>query len=49
MSRLEDEARVKLIEESGGNRWKRFGVPTAWTIAGGVALVMVLSFLDRLK
>lgn len=41
--------RVKKLEEVHGSTWTRFGIPLVSGLLGAVLLVLVLSFLDRLK
>src|ERR1700685_967399 len=41
--------RVTALEEEHGSVWIRFGIPTASAFLGAVLVVLVLSFLNRLK
>lgn len=43
------ENRVKKLEDDHGSWWSRFGIPIVSSLVGAVLLLLVLSFLDRLK
>lgn len=43
------EARVKLLEDNKGSLWTRFGLPTLYSVVSAVVLLLVLSYLDKLK
>lgn len=43
------ENRVKKLEDNHGSWWSRFGLPAMFSLLGAVLLVLVLSFLNRLK
>lgn len=42
-------ARVKILEDTKGSIWSRFGLPTVYSVISAVVLLLILSFLDRLK
>lgn len=42
-------ARVKILEDNKGSVWTRFGLPTFYSVLSAVVLLLILSFLDRLK
>lgn len=43
------EHRIQKLEEKGASFWIRFGIPTLSALSGAVLVVLVLSFLNRLK
>lgn len=43
------EARITVLEDSRGSLWSRFGLPTVYSVISAVTLLLLLSFLDRLK
>lgn len=46
---LQIEARVKILEDTKRSIWSRFGLPTVYSVTTAVILLLILSFLDRLK
>ena len=43
------ENRVRVLEDEHGSFWVRFGIPTSTAVSGAVLVILLLSFLDRLK
>ena len=43
------EARVTILEANKGSLWARFGLPTVYSVISAVMLLLILSFMDRLK
>lgn len=43
------EARVTVLETNKGSLWTRFGLPTVYSVISAITLLLILSFLDRLK
>lgn len=46
---LSVDNRVKKLEDDRGSFWVRFGIPTMSALAGAVLVVLVLSYINRLK
>lgn len=43
------ENRIRKLEDNHDSLWVRLGIPTISAIAGAVFVVLVLSYLDKLK
>lgn len=41
--------RIEKLENAHGSWWNRFGIPIISSVVGAVLIVLILSFLDRLK